>query len=162
MSSQFRRNRSLTPSLLACALASCLALAPPPVFAQSTAATLRGQAAGGATVTATNTATGFSRSAQADANGNYFLAGLPPGTYKVDVSGGGSRTLVLQVGQVATVNLGAGAAPTIAGVVVRGSALPETKTSEVATYVTPKQIEALPQGSRNFLAFADTVPGMVF
>ena len=25
-----------------------------------------------------------------------------------------------------------------------------------------KQIEALPQNSRNFLAFADTVPGMVF
>src|SRR3546814_8883313 len=38
----------------------------------------------------------------------------------------------------------------------------ETRTSEVATYVTQKQIEALPQGSRNFLAFADTVPGMLF
>jgi len=27
---------------------------------------------------------------------------------------------------------------------------------------TQKQIEALPQGSRNFLAFADLVPGIVF
>src|SRR5207342_3069018 len=38
----------------------------------------------------------------------------------------------------------------------------ETKTSEVATYVTQRQIQALPQNSRNFLAFADTVPGMIF
>src|SRR3546814_9403230 len=38
----------------------------------------------------------------------------------------------------------------------------ETKTSEVATYVTQKQIDSLPQNSRNFLAFADTVPGMQF
>ncbi len=38
----------------------------------------------------------------------------------------------------------------------------ETRTSEVATYVTPQQIEALPQNSRNFLAFADIVPGVQF
>src|SRR3546814_17868092 len=38
----------------------------------------------------------------------------------------------------------------------------ETKTSEVATYVTQKQIDSLPQNYRNFLAFADTVPGMQF
>ncbi|MEG1056464.1 MAG: TonB-dependent receptor plug domain-containing protein, partial [Janthinobacterium sp.] len=38
----------------------------------------------------------------------------------------------------------------------------ETKTSEIATYITPQQIQALPQGTRNFLAFADTVPGMAF
>ncbi|MGH8189706.1 MAG: TonB-dependent receptor domain-containing protein, partial [Steroidobacteraceae bacterium] len=37
-----------------------------------------------------------------------------------------------------------------------------TRTSEVATYITPRQIEALPQNSRNFLAFADIVPGVQF
>src|SRR5690606_8129571 len=36
----------------------------------------------------------------------------------------------------------------------------ETRTSEVATYVSQKQIESLPQGTRNFLALADTVPGL--
>ncbi|MEO8160701.1 MAG: TonB-dependent receptor [Arenimonas sp.] len=161
MSLSKRLNRPLTPTLLACALASCLMVVAPSVLAQSTAATLRGQAASGGSVTATNTATGYSRTVQAGSNGDYVLTGLPPGTYKVD-GGGGSRTIVLQVGQVAYVNLAAGAPATIAGVVVVGNSLPETKTSEVATYVTPKQIEALPQGSRNFLAFADTVPGMVF
>src|SRR4249919_888015 len=161
MTSTSRPKRPLTPTLLACALASCLLLAAPAVLAQSTAATLRGQATSGGTVTATNLATGYSRTVQVASNGDYVLTGLPPGTYKVD-SGGGSRTIVLQVGQTSTMNLTAAAPVTIAGVVVHGSAMPETKTSEVATYVTPKQIEALPQGSRNFLAFADTVPGVVF
>src|SRR5690606_14101609 len=44
---------------------------------------------------------------------------------------------------------------------VVGTRLFETRTSEVATYVSQKQIEALPQNSRNFLGFADTVPGIV-
>ncbi|MBM7093209.1 TonB-dependent receptor plug domain-containing protein, partial [Streptomyces sp. S12] len=42
------------------------------------------------------------------------------------------------------------------------TALVENKTSEIATYVSNKQITALPQASRNFLAFADIVPGVQF
>jgi outer membrane receptor protein involved in Fe transport len=163
--------------LLGCALASCLALgASPMAMAQSTSATLRGQVSGageGTTVTATNTATGFSRSVVVGANGTYSVAGLPPGAYKVDVVANGaasSQTVTLQVGQTATLNLdGGGTALTPQGdatnldtVKVTAPALIESKTSEVATYVTQRQIESLPQTSRNFLAFADTVPGMKF
>src|SRR5690606_2585125 len=56
----------------------------------------------------------------------------------------------------------AGEASTLDTVTVTAPVLVETRTSEVATYITPKQIEALPQGTRNFLAFADTVPGVQF
>ena len=175
-------HRSIRPTrkLLACALASCLVLgAAPAAFAQSTSATLRGQVsadstpAAAAQVTATNTATGLTRSVQTSANGAYTLAGLPPGTYRVDVTAGGqtsSQTVVLQVGQTATLNLGVGGLPATATgeatdletVTVTAPLLIETRTSEIATYVTQKQIESLPQNSRNFLAFADTVPGMQF
>lgn len=161
-----------TPKLLACALAGCLAaMAAPGAFAQSTSATLRGQviAQSGATITASNVATGLTRSVQANADGRYTLAGLPPGTYRIDVSAGGassSRNVTLAVGQTATLDLAVAATPaditTLGGVQVIGAALPETTTSEVATYVSQRQIEALPQASRNFLAFADTVPGMIF
>ncbi len=81
-----------------------------------------------------------------------------------------SRELTVQVGQTATLNLGvggvaetatAGEATTLDAVQVVGAAV-ETRTSEVATYISNKQIEALPQNSRNFLAFADTVPGVQF
>ncbi|KRG65933.1 hypothetical protein ABB26_01555 [Stenotrophomonas humi] len=166
--------------LLCCALAGCLLLGAAPAFAQSTGATIRGQVttdstpAAQAQVTATNTATGLSRSVQSTASGSYSLAGLPPGTYRVDVSAGGktsTQNITVQVGQTATVNLGVGgvgetaqggAATTLDAVQVTAQAPIETKTSEIATYITPQQIQALPQGTRNFLAFADTVPGMAF
>ena len=165
--------------VLACALAGCMVLGTAPAFAQSTAATIRGQVmadstpAAQAQVTATNLATGLSRSVQSGANGGYSLAGLPPGTYRIDVEAGGqrsSRNITVQVGQTATLDLGLGGvaetapggeATTLDTVQVTAQAV-ETRTSEVATYIGNKQIEALPQGTRNFLAFADTVPGMQF
>lgn len=161
------------PSLLACALAACLGCVAAPAVAQSTAATVRGRVAdaAGAQVTATNTATGLTRSVRANADGRYVLPGLPPGTYRIEVSADGrtsSRTVTLQVGQTATLDLGvgdaapAGPATTLERVVAVGEALPETRTSEIATYVSNRQIEALPQGTRNFLAFADVVPGVQF
>jgi len=177
MKHQNQTSRRHNRTLLCCALASCLALAAPSVLAQTAAATIRGQVsvdaapAADARVTATNLATGLTRTVQASGNGSYTVAGLPPGTYRIDVAAGGrtsSQTLRVQVGQTATLNLavGAAAAPsaptTLETVTVVGIAVPETRTSEVATYVSGKQIEALPQASRNFLSFADTVPGVIF
>ena len=156
-------------NMLSCALAACLLMTAPTAFAQSTSATLRGQVAAGSMITVTNVETGLRRTAQGGATGSYTIPGLPPGTYRVEGGSGGTRDITLAVGQVATVNLGQ-AAPAIPAdgvttldrVVASAEFVPETKTSEVATYVTAKQIEMLPQNSRNFLAFADTVPGMLF
>ena len=39
--------------------------------------------------------------------------------------------------------------------------LRDARTSEIGTYVTPKQIASLPQITRNFLSFADIAPGVV-
>ncbi|WP_448228288.1 TonB-dependent receptor domain-containing protein [Pseudoxanthomonas mexicana] len=168
-----QRNRNTfhpNRKLLSCALASCLAMVTPHVMAQSTSATLRGVATADATVTVTNVDTGLTRSAKA-ANGSYSIGGLPPGTYRIEVNAGGqtsSRAVTLAVGQTATLNLQeappvsapTGDATTLDTVRVTAPMLVETKTSEVATYVSQKQIEMLPQNSRNFLAFADTVPGI--
>lgn len=156
----------LQRSLLSCALASCLLFGAPAVFAQSTGATVRGQATADARVTATNTATGFSRSVEAGDGGGYSLVGLPPGTYRISVESGGQTSthdVTLRVGETVTLDADdAKAEGDLDTVVVVGTVLAETKTSEVATYVSKKQIDALPQASRNFLAFADTVPGMIF
>ena len=164
-----RHTKHYNRSLLSAALATCLVFGVAPAMAQSTSATLRGQVASGSTITVTNVNTGLSRSVQASTNGSYTIPGLPPGTYRVEGGSGGTRTITLAVGQVATVDLAQAAAPLPAdgvtnldSVVAVGQFVPETTTSEVATYVSMKQIDALPQNSRNFLAFADTVPGMVF
>src|SRR5690606_8156526 len=130
----------------------CMLAAAPQVLAQSTAATIRGQVsadsapATDATVTATNTATGLKRTVHVS-NGDYSVAGLPPGTYRVEVNAGGqtnSRTVTVQVAQVATLDLNVGGVaetgPTEATdldtVTVTADALVETKTSEVGSYVT--------------------------
>ena len=154
------------------ALAGCLLLATAPVFGQSASATLRGQVTtdqqpvSAAKVTATNTQTGLTRTVQTDERGQYTLAGLPPGTYKIEAVGPGgamARLVTLQVGQTGTLDLGvAGRAKDLESVTVTATHLYESRTSEVATYITPQQIEMLPQNSRNFLAFADIVPGVQF
>ncbi|WDS37138.1 TonB-dependent receptor [Pseudoxanthomonas sp.] len=169
-------SRRFNRSVLACALAGCMLLGAAPVMAQSTAATLRGQvsdASADTTITVTNIATGFSRTVKAAADGAYNAAGLPPGSYKVDVVSNGqasSKTVTLAVGQTATLNLGetaaapAGDATDLGAVKVTAapSALVETRTSENATYISNVQIERLPQATRNFLEVADTVPSVQF
>ncbi len=179
MKRKFQTAVGFNRSLLSCALAGCMLMATPTVFAQSTSATLQGRVsadsapAGDARVTATNLATGLTRSVQTTSSGAYNVGGLPPGTYRIDVTAGGqttSRNITLAVGQTATLNLGVGGeaetataeARDIASVTVTAPVLVETKTSEVVTYVSQEQIELLPQNSRNFLAFADVVPGMRF
>ena len=108
MTHRTRSARLPKPRLLACALAACLITAAPIAFAQGTAATVRGQVtnatgpAASADVVATNIATGLIRRVQSGANGSYSLAGLPPGTYRIDVTSAGatsSKTVVLQIGR---------------------------------------------------------------
>ncbi|MEE7546148.1 TonB-dependent receptor [Xanthomonas sp. Kuri4-1] len=167
-----RRSRTNLParSLLCCALVSSL-FAAPHALAQSSTATLRGQvtaAAQGEQVTVTNAATGSVRRTPVSADGRYTVVGLPPGTYTVE-AGGVSRTVTLSVASSATVNLDsaapaapAGNATTLDAVNVTAPVLKDVKTSEVGNTISLRQIQQLPQATRNFLEFADTVPGMVF
>jgi outer membrane receptor protein involved in Fe transport len=166
-----QRMRKRLLAVMIASLAGGMSL-PEPAYAQSTSATIRGQTAANAGITATNTASGLTRRVEAGADGDYVLIGLPPGTYRIDAttpSGVTSQVITVRVGQSATLNLpiddSQAASPdenVLEEVLVTGTVLAETKTSEISTYITPKQIEALPQGSRNFLAFADIVPGMQF
>ena len=136
--------------------------------AASSDANLRGHAAAGAVVTAKQISTGAVRRTTAGKDGSYALVGLSPGTYQVDAGAGTERNVTLTVASTATLDLTAPAAAANAtnlnAVTVTASAvtLQEVKTSEVGTEVSLHQINTTPQASRNFLEFADTVPGMVF
>src|SRR5438552_18487044 len=105
-----RSQWTLSTKMLTLALyAAYLLILPASVRGQAVNATLSGKitdASGGsvakATVTASNLATGFSRSAQSSDNGEYTIRALPAGEYKVMVefSGFGKQTknITLQVG----------------------------------------------------------------
>jgi hypothetical protein len=130
---------------------------PSVVWAQTSESTLRGQAPPNATITARNLDTGAVRRTTAAADGSYVLVGLPPGTYRVD-AGGMSQDITLAVASTETYDLD----QTIEEVQVVGTRIQEMRTSEVGAYVSQREIESVPQVTRNFLEFADTVPGMAF
>ncbi|MET0256750.1 MAG: carboxypeptidase-like regulatory domain-containing protein, partial [Luteibacter sp.] len=170
MKASMHFKKKLLVSVIAAAVAT--AFVPGVVMAQSSNATLRGKATPGANVTAFNPQTGLTRHATAGADGSYTINGLPPASYKVDAGPGTEQNVTLTVASTATLNLPAsttqGATATAAnatsmeGVSVSATTLEEVKTPEVGQTISLHQIATIPQASRNFLEFADTVPGMVF
>ena len=147
--------------------------------AQGATSTLRGtiyegQAVeAGGSITATEVATGYVSRGRIGDDGGYVLAGLRPGTYRINVTSADGQTvedlITIALGQVATLDLDV--APIVTGssnagaaelddVVVTGRRLFEVRTSEVATNVSQVQINSLPQISRNFLNFAALAPGV--
>jgi len=169
MNTPTRFKKKLLASLIT---ASVIAVASVPTvsFAQSADASLRGKAPANTLITAKNVATGATRRTTSSGDGSYALVGLQPGTYTVDAGAGTEQTVRLSVASTASLNLSqpAAAAPSTAnateltGVSVSATALTEVKTSEVGNTVSLHQIETTPQITRNFLEFADTVPGIVF
>src|SRR5215831_11097715 len=73
-------------------IAWCVALAPAPLEAQSTTATIQGTVADeggvlpGASIAARETQSGFEYTAVSGAEGGFTLAGLRPGSYDITVS----------------------------------------------------------------------------
>jgi outer membrane receptor protein involved in Fe transport len=162
---------SYRKNILAAAIAATLAGSagiPRMSWAQTAEATLRGKTAANAEVVAKNIATGVTRRTKAADDGSYALPGLQPGTYRVDAGPGTETTVTLTVASTATVDLGAGEGAAVSPgaelteVTVKSKRIYETRTSEVGTTVSLQQIETTPQITRNFLEFADTVPGIVF
>ena len=81
----------------------------------------------------------------------------------MDAGPGTETNVTLTVASTITLDLQPQApAEELATVTVKTTRPTEVKTSEIATIVPQVQIETLPQITRNFLEFADTVPGMVF
>ncbi len=171
--------RKLTPyatGLLV--LVMSLTLLSASIFAQSQATTGNiegrvtdpaGAVIPGVTVTATNQATGFEKSATTDEDGNYSLILLPPGSYDVKTSSpsgfratnftnvtvtvGGKTPLEIPMALAGTENVTVD--------VTTESPIVETTRTSVSTTINERAIQNLPVNGRNYLDFATLTPGVI-
>ncbi|MBI3402461.1 MAG: TonB-dependent receptor [Acidobacteria bacterium] len=144
-----------------------------PAIAQQTSGNITGRvldqqgaAVPGATITAKNAATGFSRTEVSDAAGLYRLNALPVGIYEVTATLSGFATVTkrdvdVNVGQVQAIDFSLRVAAVAETINVTGaSPLIETTNSSVGGIVDPKRIESLPLNGRQFANLAATIPGV--
>src|SRR3954449_7109742 len=141
--------------------------------AQQTSSTLVGsvldQSGGtvpGATITATETRTGVSRSTVTTSDGVYNLPYLTPGLYRVEASAQGFKKVVrenveLNVSSTVRVDvsLEPGAVTEVVNVTAEAPAL-QTDRAEVARNFTTQNVTELPLANRSFQALAGLVAGV--
>jgi len=119
-----------------------------------------------ASIQATNTATGFSRTAISDNAGAYTIQYLPVGSYTVEVTAAGFKKFVQQnlvvavdVTQTLAVTLDVGAA-TETVTVTDAPPLINTTTETLGRTVTPEEINSLPLVNRNAYQEISLTPGV--
>jgi hypothetical protein len=165
----------VTGSLL---LIACLTLMSAAVFAQSQATTgdiegrvldPNGAVIPGVTVTATNQGTGFEKSATTDADGNYRIILLPPGSYAVKTSAptgfqsASFTNVTVTVGGKTPfeISLSLAGADTATVNVTTEAPIVETARTSVSTTINERAIQNLPVNGRNYLDFATLTPGVI-
>lgn len=123
-----------------------------------------GAVVAGATVTARNPATGLSRTATSDSEGNFRIIGLPPGDYEVSAEATSFKKVVisgvkLTVGQAAelTIKLEVGEATAVVNVSSSEVQLVETTRTTVSNTIDQQRIENLPINERSATGFALTI-----
>ena len=142
---------------VAAAVASMMT-GPRTASAQSADATLRGSAAPNTEVVVANKTTGATRRTVVQADGTYVIVGLPAGEYTV-TNGSVNEDITLTVATTAQLDLTALA---LEKVTISGQRIVETRTSEVGSIISHREIETVPAITRNFLEFADSIPGVIF
>jgi hypothetical protein len=126
----------------------------------------QGAVIAGATVSATNSRTGISRSAQTEAQGRYQISALPPGNYEITFEKQGFakqvvKTVPLTVGQslVFDVHLKPGVSETVE-VTGENAELIQVEQTQQANTINDRQVEYLPNLDRNFTQNVYTLPGV--
>lgn len=126
-----------------------------------------GAALAGAKIVARNVATGIERTTQTDSSGNYQIAALPVGRYRVEVQAQGFQTavvndLALEVSQtvVQSFQLKTGGASETINVTAEAPVV-ETATSTVGQVINQKTVQEIPLNGRHFVDLGLLIPGSV-
>lgn len=165
--------RNVRHSPLRLVMALCFSAMTAAAYAQGAGATLQGTLTDnqggilpGASVTVTNTDSGFTRTVVSDDRGTYRAAALNPGHYEVRAELSGFLLTVrsgitLTIGQEATVNLTMPLQGVQEAVVVTGEApMVETTDNSLGATITRGQLDSLPLAGRDFSQLARAAPGV--
>jgi len=143
-----------------------------PLHAQMVTVTIQGRiydttgaAISQASVTAVNTATGFSRSATASATGDYQVSFLPVGDYTVTAEKDGfkkeAKKVHLDIGASANLDFNLPVGQVAEEVTVQDvGELAEPTRIMVSSVIDEQKIESLPVNGRQFIDFALLAPGV--
>lgn len=144
-----------------------------PLWAQAGTATVTGTATDasgaalvGAKIQATNVGTNVVQSTITDAQGRYTIPDLPVGTYSVQATQSGFRTVIhagitLSVGSSSVVDFSLPVGEVSQTVSVEGQVSQvQTTTSSVSTLISPQQMRNLPLNGRNFEQLLSLAPGV--
>jgi Carboxypeptidase regulatory-like domain len=119
----------------------------------------------GVTVTATNDATGVSRTTTTSATGDFSVPDLQLGMYSIEAALQGFQTVrtkvEVSVSQVASVELKMGLSQVAETINVTASALLlDTVSTALSNVVRPKQVQDLPLNGRDFTRMLQLAPGV--
>jgi carboxypeptidase family protein len=119
----------------------------------------------GVTVTATNDATGVSRTTVTSTGGDFSVPDLQLGTYTIEATLQGFQTLrtkiEVSVSQVASVELKMGLSTVAETINVTASTLMlDTVSTALSNVVRPKQVQDLPLNGRDFTRMLQLAPGV--
>src|SRR5688572_17839234 len=128
----------------------------------------QGGAMPGVNITITHEESGVVRDTVSTADGSYFAAQMVPGRYRISAKLEGFKALDrrgigLTVGETAAVNLVmevGGLAETLT--VTGEAALVDVTTATVGGHISSDELNELPSGNRNYMAFVGNVPGTIF
>lgn len=126
----------------------------------------QGAAVSKAEVTITEERTGASRIVMSDENGFYSAPSLAVGRYSVSTSPQGFKKLItggidLHVAENRVVNLDLQIGQVTETVTVTGNTTPvETRSGDVNSLISEKQVTELPLNGRNYAALVTLVPGL--
>jgi len=157
---------SILISLMLAAFSS-IALAQSTATLQGSISDQSGAVVSGAKVTVRNQATGAERIAQTDSDGNYQVAALPPGVYRVEAQaqGFGPQTasdLTLEVGRIVVQNFQLKVGDMNQRVeVTADSQTVETSTITVGQVINQKTVQEIPLNGRHFVDLGLLIPGSV-
>jgi len=161
--------RFLRGILVLCLISSC----GPVTLAQSTSmlqGNVTDQSSGvivDAKIVARNLATGIERTTQTDSSGNYQIAALPVGTYRVEIRTQGFQTAVVdsldvEIGQTVVQNFQlkpGGASETVS--VSAEAPVVEATTITVGQVINQKTVQEIPLNGRHFVDLGLLIPGSV-